>query len=108
MQCNTFDNMPGLTLTTGGGRRSLPLLNQEEDVAMIGVHYEGKFVEIVPWKGSVEVSNSMWFDCCDASPCPLTPFGCLPSSNHIKLRITVGGQPVGILAHPWIHRPLPC
>lgn len=47
---------PTCSLTTGGGRRALPLLNnEEEDVAMIGIHVEGTFIELVPWRGTVEV-----------------------------------------------------
>jgi tocopherol cyclase len=49
------------SLTTGGGRRALPFLpGAEEDVALIGVHHEGTFIELVPWRGSVEWEVSPW------------------------------------------------
>ena len=43
IQCNTFRN--GLCLTSTGGRRNLPFLNQEEEeVALVALHWNGKFL----------------------------------------------------------------
>ncbi|CAK9217940.1 unnamed protein product [Sphagnum jensenii] len=62
VQCNVFEGVSGeVALTAGGGRRGLPALpGSFENVAMVGVHYEGKFFEFVPWKGNVEWEISPW------------------------------------------------
>lgn len=62
VQCNVFDGVEGeVALTAGGGRRGLPFLpGQFEEVAMVGVHYGGKFYEFVPWEGSVEWEVTPW------------------------------------------------
>ena len=42
--------------------RDLPLLpgGRTEDVAMVGVHYKGTFVELAPWRGAVEWDIAPW------------------------------------------------
>eukprot|EP01018_Ginkgo_biloba_P015474 Gb_20638 [translate_table: standard] len=62
VQCNVFEGVAGeVALTAGGGRRQLPSFsNTYEDVAMVGVHYDGKFYEFVPWVGLVEWEISKW------------------------------------------------
>lgn len=59
-QCNSFDGEPGLALTAGGGTRDLPLFGSAEDVAMLGVHYGGRFYSVVPWEGRVSWSVAPW------------------------------------------------
>ena len=52
VQCNSFEGYSGrLAVTTGGGRRKLPLLGKfkTEDLGMIGIHFDGEFYEAVPW-----------------------------------------------------------
>jgi len=62
VQCNVFDGFSAeVALTAGGGRRGLPLLKDTyEDVALVGLHYEGKFYEFVPWEGKVEWEIAPW------------------------------------------------
>ncbi|KAL2631964.1 hypothetical protein R1flu_016650 [Riccia fluitans] len=62
VQCNVFEGTTGdIALTAGGGRRGLPLIpGSFEEVAMVGIHYEGKFYEFVPWTGTVEWDVSLW------------------------------------------------
>ncbi|GAX74585.1 hypothetical protein CEUSTIGMA_g2033.t1 [Chlamydomonas eustigma] len=65
VQCNSFDNQPGLSLTAVGARRALALglPGIEEDVGLIGVHLpgsNGQFIELVPWKGSVDWDVDPW------------------------------------------------
>ena len=43
LNCNCFDNEPDLALTAGGGKRGV--LWWMESVAMVGLHYRGKFYE---------------------------------------------------------------
>eukprot|EP00899_Mesostigma_viride_P022854 jgi/Mesvir1/3753/Mv15027-RA.2 len=60
-QCNAFRGLPTTCLTSGGGRRLLPLVaGESEDVAMVGIHHEGKFYEFVPWKGTVQWVIEPW------------------------------------------------
>lgn len=62
VQCNVFEGAVGeVALTAGGGRRSLPgFPNTYEELAMVGVHYDGKLFEFVPWNGVVEWEISPW------------------------------------------------
>lgn len=62
VQCNVFDGFSGeVALTAGGGRRGLPLLKDTyEDVALVAIHFEGKFYEFVPWEGKVEWEIAPW------------------------------------------------
>ncbi|MCL1469683.1 tocopherol cyclase family protein [Argonema antarcticum] len=58
VNCNCFDNQPDLALTAGGGRRGV--LWWMESVAMIGLHYQGKFYEFVPWNSKVSWDIQPW------------------------------------------------
>jgi tocopherol cyclase len=58
LNCNAFDSQPDLALTAGGGRRSV--LGLMESVAMVGVHYQGKFYEFVPWNSAVHWEIDPW------------------------------------------------
>lgn len=61
VQCNVFEGGKGeIALTAAGGRRYLPVTGRYEEVAMVGVHYDGKFYEFVPWYGPVEWEISSW------------------------------------------------
>eukprot|EP00803_Ostreobium_quekettii_P009211 evm.model.scf_772EXC.8 EVM.evm.TU.scf_772EXC.8 scf_772EXC:60971-64254(+) len=60
VQCNDFDGHPDLCLTSVGAKRKLGLQAVEEDVGMIGVHYKGEFIELVPWSGEVEWEVEPW------------------------------------------------
>ena len=58
LNCNAFDREPDLALTAGGGRRGV--LWWMESVAMIGIHYKGKFYEFVPWNAEVHWEIHPW------------------------------------------------
>ncbi len=58
LNCNSFDGEPDLALTAGGGRRGV--LWWMESVAMIGLHYQGKFYEFVPWNSQVSWNIQPW------------------------------------------------
>jgi len=48
-QCNAFEGQPTLAVTAGGGRRGLlGVPGVKEDVAMVGVHHEGRFYNVSP------------------------------------------------------------
>lgn len=58
LNCNSFDGEPDLALTAGGGRRGV--LWWMESVAMVGLHYRGKFYEFVPWNSKVQWYIQPW------------------------------------------------
>lgn len=58
LNCNSFDDESDLALTAGGGRRGV--LWWMESVAMIGLHYQGKFYEFVPWNSQVTWHIEPW------------------------------------------------
>ena len=58
LNCNYFDGEPDLALTAGGGRRGV--LWWMESVAMVGLHYRGKFYEFVPWNSKVQWNVQPW------------------------------------------------
>lgn len=58
LNCNSFDGEPDLALTAGGGRRGV--LWWMESVAMVGLHYQGKFYEFVPWNSKVTWDIQPW------------------------------------------------
>ncbi|GAA6618493.1 tocopherol cyclase family protein [Scytonema sp. NUACC26] len=58
VNCNSFEGEPDLALTAGGGRRGV--LWWMESVAMVGLHYQGKFYEFVPWNSQVKWNISSW------------------------------------------------
>ncbi|MBM0743320.1 tocopherol cyclase family protein [Phormidium sp. CLA17] len=60
IQCNSFDEEPELAVVAGGGRRRL--LTWLESVAMVGIHYQGRFYEFAPWNSTVRWQISPWGD----------------------------------------------
>jgi len=58
VNCNSFEGESDLALTAGGGRRGV--LWWMESVAMIGLHYRGKFYEFVPWNSIVNWDIQPW------------------------------------------------
>jgi len=58
LNCNSFDNQSDLALTAGGGRRKV--LWWEESAALIGIHYQGKLYEFVPWNSKVNWQIHPW------------------------------------------------
>ena len=75
IQCNSFigygndndndnDNKKRLSLTAGGGKRKVSLLNglisKEEDLGLVGIHHNGIFYENVPWTGTMEWDIDIW------------------------------------------------
>lgn len=58
LNCNAFEDEADLALTAGGGRRSI--LGWMESVAMVGLHYRGKFYEFVPWNAEVQWEIHPW------------------------------------------------
>lgn len=65
IQCNAFSNLPHgsfLALTVGGGRRAIRLGGSEsmEEVAMVGLHWNGVFIEFVPNRGTVTWQVDAW------------------------------------------------
>jgi tocopherol cyclase len=58
LNCNSFIGESDLALTAGGGRRAV--LWSMESVAMIGIHYRGKFYEFVPWNSQVHWEIAPW------------------------------------------------
>jgi tocopherol cyclase len=47
----------------GAKRGILNLPGVKEDVGLIGVHFRGQFVELVPWNGSVSWDVAPWGRC---------------------------------------------
>ena len=58
LNCNAFDQESDLALTAGGGVREI--LTQTEEVALIGIHYRGKFYEFAPWNAEVTWAIALW------------------------------------------------
>jgi len=58
LQCNTFTNLPGLTLTAAGGVRKF--LGYPTDVAMIGIHYQDQFYEFMPGNSDIYCDVQPW------------------------------------------------
>ncbi|MEG4799715.1 tocopherol cyclase family protein [Microcoleus sp. ARI1-B5] len=58
INCNSFQGESDLALTAGGGKRGV--LWWMESVAMICLHYRGKFYEFVPWNSQVSWNIEPW------------------------------------------------
>ena len=58
VNCNCFQGESDLALTAGGGKRGV--LWWMESVAMICLHYRGKFYEFVPWNSQVSWTIDPW------------------------------------------------
>ncbi|KAL7438064.1 hypothetical protein ACHAXM_006019 [Skeletonema potamos] len=63
-QCNSFDGYADLSFTAGGGIRTLPFSflpgKRTETLGLIGIHYQGKFYEFVPWTSHSEWEVDPW------------------------------------------------
>ncbi|CAL8467097.1 g6633 [Coccomyxa elongata] len=56
-----FEGEPDASLTAVGARRGLlQLPGVEEDVGMVGIHWRGQFIEMVPWNGDVQWEVDPW------------------------------------------------
>ncbi|XP_062218839.1 probable tocopherol cyclase, chloroplastic [Phragmites australis] len=61
IQCNVFSGTSGeVALTAAGGLRKIGLGDTYESPSLIGIHYEGKFYEFVPWTGTVSWDIAPW------------------------------------------------
>ncbi|GJN19570.1 hypothetical protein PR202_gb06859 [Eleusine coracana subsp. coracana] len=61
IQCNVFSGASGeVALTAAGGLRKIGLGETYESPSLIGIHYEGKFYEFVPWTGTVSWDIAPW------------------------------------------------
>ncbi|MBE9046793.1 tocopherol cyclase family protein [Pleurocapsales cyanobacterium LEGE 10410] len=58
LNCNSFSREPDLALTAGGGIRQV--LWWHEEVALIGIHHQGKFYEFAPWNSEVSWQIEPW------------------------------------------------
>lgn len=58
LNCNSFNHESDLALTAGGGIRQV--LWWQEEVALIGIHYQGKFYEFAPWNSQVSWQIKPW------------------------------------------------
>lgn len=58
INCNCFQGETDLAITAGGGKRGV--LWWIESVAMIGIHYRGKFYEFAPWNSQVNWHIEPW------------------------------------------------
>ncbi|WP_204105754.1 MULTISPECIES: tocopherol cyclase family protein [Spirulina sp. CCY15215] len=58
LNCNVFAGENDLALTAGGGRRKV--MWWMESVGLIGIHYQGKFYEFVPWNASIKWQIEPW------------------------------------------------
>ena len=53
----------------------------EEDVGMIGIHWRGQFIEMVPWNGEVQASS---FSASFSLQRHLSPMTCMPCPYTAK------------------------
>jgi tocopherol cyclase len=58
LNCNSFNHESDLALTAGGGIRQV--LWWQEEVALIGIHHQGKFYEFAPWNSQVSWQIKPW------------------------------------------------
>jgi tocopherol cyclase len=100
IQANTFPS--GLCVTSTGGRRRVPFLKDEEEVALIGLHYKGEFLPFpavtwtVEWgrwqvQGSYEDYSVRLEGTCDEAGLPVrcpTPSG-MEETAHETFRGTL-------------------
>ncbi|KAL4432855.1 hypothetical protein ABPG77_008181 [Micractinium sp. CCAP 211/92] len=61
VQCNTFEEEPGTSVTAVGALRGLlGVPGVEENVGMIGIHHRGRFYEFLPNTGSISWDVDPW------------------------------------------------
>ena len=58
LQCNAFEAAPGLSITAVGGIRDV--LSWQENVGLIGIHYQGQFYEFVSTKTALTWRVDPW------------------------------------------------
>lgn len=58
LQCNAFEREPDLSVTAAGGIRQV--LTRQEDVALIGIHYQGTFYKFLSAESSLSWKVSPW------------------------------------------------
>ncbi|MGB7484550.1 MAG: tocopherol cyclase family protein [Phormidesmis sp.] len=58
LQCNAFADAPDLSITAVGGVRDV--LTWQEDVGLIGIHYQGEFYEFLSTTSSFSWTVSPW------------------------------------------------
>ena len=58
LNANSFKDQCDLAITAGGGIRQV--LWWDEEVALIGIHYQGKFYEFAPWNSQVSWRIEPW------------------------------------------------
>ena len=58
LNCNSFDNAQNLALTAAGGIRQV--LRTQETVGLVGIHYQDKFYEFVPWNSQISWRIQPW------------------------------------------------
>ena len=58
-QCNSFPGYDQLSVTAGGGIRTIPF-GREEALGMVSVHYNGKFFEASPLTGTMNWRVKTW------------------------------------------------
>ena len=56
----TSDVTCDISLCAGARRGILKLPGVEEDVGLIGIHWQGKFIELVPWNAEVSWEVEPW------------------------------------------------
>lgn len=86
IQCNSFADSPGTSVTAVGARRSLLNLSgagptPTEDVGLIGIHHEGRFYEL-----NVRDSVIRW----DVDPWGRWMFSATNAKYHAALEVTCG------------------
>ncbi|MEL6856180.1 MAG: tocopherol cyclase family protein, partial [Cyanobacteria bacterium J06607_13] len=60
LQCNAFPEYPGLSITAVGGVRDV--LTWQEDVGLIGIHYQGELYEFISYKTRFAWEVAPWGD----------------------------------------------
>lgn len=68
LNCNSFDQLSDLALTAGGGIRQV--LWWQESVALVGIHYQGKFYEFAPWNSQISWQIEPWGKWCMQAKSP--------------------------------------
>ncbi|NBO31695.1 MAG: tocopherol cyclase [Cyanobacteria bacterium WB6_1B_304] len=58
INCNSFSTDPELSMTAVGSYRQV--FGQLESVGMVGIHYQGKFYEFVPWNSKIKWIVEPW------------------------------------------------
>lgn len=76
-----------IVVLAGAKRGILNLPGVKEDVGLIGVHFNGQFVELVPWNGSVSWDVAPWGRCASFLLLKHVPSSLRVVRNCQKLRV---------------------